>query len=38
MSRDTTAFLSRTRVPCITKPFDTEGLKKAVHRILANRG
>jgi len=30
-------FLSRTRVPYITKPFDTEQLKKEMDRILSQR-
>ncbi len=31
---DTRDFLTRTRVPCITKPFDIEQLKKDISRLL----
>ena len=34
MGTDTRSFLSRTRVPYITKPFDTEQLKKEINRKL----
>jgi len=34
MGTDTRSFLSRTKVPYITKPFDTEQLKKEVNRKL----
>ncbi len=34
MSRDTMGFLSKTRAPYITKPFDAEQLKKDIDRIL----
>jgi len=32
---DTIEFLSRTKVPCIVKPFDAEQLKKEINHILA---
>lgn len=35
MGTSTRDFLSRTKVPCITKPFDSEQLKKNINRILA---
>ena len=34
MEADTTAFLSRTKAPCIDKPFDAEQLKKEINRML----
>ena len=36
MGTDTRNFLSRTRAPYITKPFDTEQLKEEISRHLAN--
>jgi CheY-like chemotaxis protein len=35
MGKETMAFLSRTRAPYITKPFDTEQLKKEIRLILS---
>jgi PAS domain S-box-containing protein len=37
MGKDTMAFLSRTRAPYITKPFDAEQLKKDINRILSQQ-
>ncbi len=37
MSQDTMGFLSRTRAPYITKPFDAEQLKKEMDHILSQR-
>jgi DNA-binding response OmpR family regulator len=37
MGKETMAFLSRTRAPYITKPFDTEQLKKEINRILSQQ-
>ena len=37
MSKDTIGFLSRTRAPYITKPFDTEQLKKEIDHILSQQ-
>jgi DNA-binding LytR/AlgR family response regulator len=34
MSKDTAAFLSRTKALYITKPFDAERLKEDINRIL----
>ena len=34
MGADTEAFLTRTKVPCITKPFDVEQLKAEIRRLL----
>jgi len=35
MGADTEAFITRTKVPCITKPFDVKQLKAEVRRLLA---
>jgi len=35
MAPDTSDFLSRTKAPHITKPFDVKELKRTVKRILA---
>jgi CheY-like chemotaxis protein len=35
MSNDTRSFVSRARVPCITKPFNAEGIKREVRRLLS---
>ncbi|MEE9398878.1 MAG: response regulator [Dehalococcoidales bacterium] len=37
VSKDTMRFLSRTRAPYITKPFDAEQLKKEIDRILSQQ-
>ncbi len=37
MGRDTMVFLSRTRAPYITKPFDAEQCKKEINRILSQQ-
>jgi len=37
MSQDTIGFLSRTRAPYITKPFDAEQLKKDIARIISQQ-
>lgn len=35
MSDDTRSFVSRVKVPCITKPFNAEGVKREVRRLLS---
>jgi PAS domain S-box-containing protein len=35
MSVDTEAFIIKTKVPCITKPFDVKQLKAEINRLLA---
>jgi CheY-like chemotaxis protein len=35
MGADTEAIITRTKVPCITKPFDVEKLKVEIRRLLA---
>lgn len=35
MSNDTRSFVSRARVPCIAKPFNAEGIKREVRRLLS---
>jgi PAS domain S-box-containing protein len=35
IAADTEAFLTRTKVPCITKPFDVHKLKVEIRRLLA---
>ncbi len=37
MSQDTIGFLSRTRAPYITKPFDAEQIKKGINHILGQQ-
>ena len=37
MGTDTKNFLLKTKAPCISKPFDTEKLKKDINRILEER-
>jgi len=36
MGADTEAFITRTKLPCITKPFDVKQLKAEVRRLLAS--
>jgi len=36
ISADTGEFLKRTKAPYVTKPFNIDGLKKEVSRILSN--
>jgi PAS domain S-box-containing protein len=38
MGADTEAFITRTKVPCITKPFDVKQLKAEIRRLLASYG
>ncbi len=35
MSADTEAFIARTKVPCITKPFNVKRLKAEINRLLS---
>ncbi len=37
MSKDTMSFLSRTKAPYITKPFDAEQMKKEIDRIISQQ-
>jgi CheY-like chemotaxis protein len=35
LSQEISEFLGKTRVPAVSKPFNQEELRRAVHRVLA---